>query len=441
MKKEYNYPRHGNSPSESTNQQIHADAETNGYNNLFSPTKKTSMSHTTQNTTMKTKTMSLFVLAMFGFLTVFMVGCQKDDDQFEQTPQESLYRADLSGKNLVTDLSKVDESIKQDAIDYYGKVITLSDFPSDKILDISYQEKINQSISKSDIGGTAENALVPLVFDENGVLYTAKRFNQENDQMITKSIEFERSGGEINATNIDQFTFSTKEYLTDLNTFYQVTKLNQANSNYADIVGDIWSFDPYVKFFEKREDKKPVYLNSSLKSGVSWKTYGNIVHARWSNRLSDYTAHTAGITHQYMGTSTNNVTIMKNTSVTEAGGGDYWWSALAVTVATMTSSSGTDKWNESTVYQRGAVWLASLTSSQRSSIISYHASQVGDLYWFSTASTEKNRTDRWYCSKLQWRAYLYSTGIDIDKNAGYTVYPSDIYTNTALVGMSFWLLS
>ena len=149
--------------------------------------------------------------------------------------------------------------------------------------------------------------------------------------------------------------------------------------------------------------------------------------------MSDYTGHTAGITHPYSGTSSNNVTIMKNTSVTEAGGGDYWWSALAVTVATMTSSSGTDKWNESTVYQRGAVWLASLTNSQRSSIVSYQTSQVGDLYATSTKWTENT----WYCSKLQWRAYYNATGVDIDKNGGVAVTPADIYTNTALVGMSF----
>ena len=56
MKKEYNYPRHGNSPGESTKQHVHADTEPNGHNNLFSQTKNTSMSHTTQNRTMKTKT-------------------------------------------------------------------------------------------------------------------------------------------------------------------------------------------------------------------------------------------------------------------------------------------------------------------------------------------------------------------------------------------------
>ena len=391
------------------------------------------MLNTNQNTMMKTKTMSLFMVAMFGLLTLFMVGCQKDDDSLLDNHAESSHLAKINPSDLIVNLDKVDESIKQDAIDYYGKVITIADFPQDKILDQSYEEKINKKINKSDVGGTPENALTYLIFDENGILFTAKRYNQDDEILGRKSFELSQRGESLNESNMYQYVDRQIHYKTDLKTFYEVTRLKEATSEYADAISNIWIFDPYVKFFEKREDKKPVYLNSTFKSGTSWKTYGNIVHARWSNRVSDYTGHTAGITHPYSGTSSNNVTIMKNTSVTEAGGGDYWWSALAVTVATMTSSSGTDKWNESTVYQRGAVWLASLTNSQRSSIVSYQTSQVGDLYATSTKWTENT----WYCSKLQWRAYYNATGVDIDKNGGVAVTPADIYTNTALVGMSF----
>ena len=99
-KKEYNYPRHGNSPGESTKQHVHADTEPNGHNNLFSQTKNTSMLHTTQNKTMKSKTMSLLLLALFGFLTLFMVGCQKDDDRFESSQV-------TSQKQGLEDVSKV----------------------------------------------------------------------------------------------------------------------------------------------------------------------------------------------------------------------------------------------------------------------------------------------------------------------------------------------
>ena len=35
----------------------------------------------------------------------------------------------------------------------------------------------------------------------------------------------------------------------------------------------------------------------------------------------------------------------------------------------------------------------------------------------------------WYCSLLIWQAVLYVTGIDIDANGGYYVYPSDLITS------------
>lgn len=80
MKYSYTRTRRGNSQGGSNNQQVHADTKLNGHNNLFLNPKNKIMLQKNQNTIMKTKTMSLLVLAMFGFLTLFMVGCQKDDD-------------------------------------------------------------------------------------------------------------------------------------------------------------------------------------------------------------------------------------------------------------------------------------------------------------------------------------------------------------------------
>ena len=68
MKKSYTCTSHGNSQGELTTQQVHADTEPNGHNNLFSQTKNTSMSHTTQNRTMKNK--ALLILALIFSVTV-----------------------------------------------------------------------------------------------------------------------------------------------------------------------------------------------------------------------------------------------------------------------------------------------------------------------------------------------------------------------------------
>ena len=301
MKQSYTCTRHGNSQGGSTNQQIHADTEQTGHNTLFFNPKNKIMLQKNQNTIMKTKTMSLLMLVMFGFLTLFMVGCQKDDDQFEQNPQESLYRADLSGKNLVTDLSKVDESIKEDAVAYYGKIITISDFPADKILDKSYEERINQSISKSDIGGSPKNALVALEFDANKVLYTPKRLN-----------DFSSSTGN-NAKEYSELL----EYFVDINTYREVTGIKEANHEYAQSMPNkkgelIWTFDPYVKFFEKndvKEKRMEVFINKlpqldnkimalSTSTVPVWGKKGVILYGEFAEGWSDYSGHTAGVVQE-----------------------------------------------------------------------------------------------------------------------------------------------
>lgn len=206
---------------------------------------------------MNTKIILLLVV-LFGFLAVVVVGCQKDDESSLSSEMETSHLAKIHPDDLIVDLDQVDESIKQDAIDYYGRVITIADFPQDKILDQSYEDKIHKSISKSDVGGTPENALTYLIFDENGILFTAKRYNQDDEILGRKAFELYQQGESLNEANMYQFVDRQIHYKTDLKTFYEVTALKEATSEYADAISNIWIFDPYVKFFEKREDKKAI---------------------------------------------------------------------------------------------------------------------------------------------------------------------------------------
>jgi hypothetical protein len=157
----------------------------------------------------------IMVLCIFIFGAVLFTGCEK----------EKVF---------------ISNEIIQDSEQWYGKVITLSDFPDDKVLDVSYADTINASLSSGDVGSTPETAIVPLVFDRQTlVLYTAKRFNQEMDEYLT------------NGKSMD-----IVEYLTDMKTFHEVTGLEQAHPKYAQPMPGpndqaIWSFDPYVKFFTK----------------------------------------------------------------------------------------------------------------------------------------------------------------------------------------------
>ena len=96
MKQSHTRTRPGNSPSESTNQQVHiADTKQTGHNILFLNLKNKNMLQKKQNKTMKTK--SLVLVIFFGFLTLFMVGCQKDDDIV--VPQKELSLEDVSPLN------------------------------------------------------------------------------------------------------------------------------------------------------------------------------------------------------------------------------------------------------------------------------------------------------------------------------------------------------
>ena len=426
--------RHGDLLGRLTNQQVHAYKKSNGHDNLFLNSKNKIMSHKNKNV----KTKSLLFVAIFGFLTVFIVGCQKDDDIILSHETETSYHAKLSSDDLIVNLDKVDESIKQDAIAYYGKVITIADFPKEKILSISYEEKINQSISKSDIGGSPKNALVALEFDANKVLYTPKRLNDFSNSTGNNSKEYSE----------------LLEYFVDINTYREVTGIKEANHEYAQSMPNkkgelIWTFDPYVKFFEKndvKEKRMETFINKlpqldnkimalSTSTVPVWGKKGVILYGEFAGGWSDYSGHTAGVVQEIAASYTTTVAKMYNTYIVEALKSD------GVNKKRMTNSSGTSNWNESGVISnRSAVWLSSLTTTQRNSIASYQIAQVGEPYYFSVLTSEKNRTDRWYCSKLQWKAYLQATGIDIDDDGG-AVYPRDIAYNPIMMGYSFWLLS
>lgn len=127
------------------------------------------------------------------------------------------------------------KGIRDDTKLYYWKVITLSDFPEDKLLLAEYMDKVNISISQNEVGWKPENAIVNLIFDKHKILYTPKRFNKELDNNELKN---------------------TIEYITDIKTYQQITQISEATSEYTNAMPNrkwelIRIFDAYVKFFEK----------------------------------------------------------------------------------------------------------------------------------------------------------------------------------------------
>ncbi len=84
-----------------------------------------------------------------------------------------------------------------------------------------------------------------------------------------------------------------------------------------------------------------------------------------------------------------------------------------------------------------------LSTNQIDSIISFITNQKGSFSSWNAIKRYPNSMEirehvdsayrenwadntHWYCSLLIWQAVLYATGIDLDANAGYFVYPNDL---------------
>ncbi|MDA3879703.1 MAG: hypothetical protein PF436_04880 [Prolixibacteraceae bacterium] len=75
-----------------------------------------------------------------------------------------------------------------------------------------------------------------------------------------------------------------------------------------------------------------------------------------------------------------------------------------------------------------------ISESQIDSIIAFARNQQGDISsWNAMKSYPLDKTDNnwadnshWYCSLLIWQSVIYVTGIDLDINQGYMIYPNDL---------------
>lgn len=188
----------------------------------------------------KTDTIVLHMLLIISVLCLF-TGCNSIDESYTQ---EEL-------------TSKIDVLVEQDAIEHYGRVVYLSDFPTDKLVDKDYIQYIQQTIratQRTGVGSSASQALTPIIVDSQGVVFTPKRYNQMQDELIIKIAELSQKGQNINQEDIYKIMGKLQYHYTDIETFFTVTNLPQANSDYANSIDGLWIFDPYVKFFEKRND-------------------------------------------------------------------------------------------------------------------------------------------------------------------------------------------
>jgi uncharacterized protein YycO len=221
--------------------------------------------------------------------------------------------------------------------------------------------------------------------------------------------------------------FLCSRYITDLQTFKSVTGFEYADGKYAKVLPydsqtGMWAFDPYQKFYKTNEEMEDLLIKKERQPVTRTLTSINVFEgdilftptAAGSGGI--YLGHTAGIYSLPPACGTLAL-LMSGTTVIEADksnllsgqvykrGMSVFWSGLTVRLLQYCNVVGNG-----------------LTSSQRTTIVNYLNTQVGEPYSLIADKWDQNA---WYCSKLVWRAYMYA-GFDIDYDGGDFVFPMDI---------------
>lgn len=74
------------------------------------------------------------------------------------------------------------------------------------------------------------------------------------------------------------------------------------------------------------------------------------------------------------------------------------------------------------------LWVPSLSAYQRSRARDYCRLQQGEPYSLTGSKSDQSS---WYCSKLAWSSYRYMTGLDLDGDGGFWVWPVDLVNDPA----------
>lgn len=273
--------------------------------------------------------------------------------------------------------------------------IVLGSFPSDKVFT---ERDLKDNIIKYAIGSTQKNAIVPLVFDDQGKLYTREKMN-----------------GDLNGKNVTCV-------FTDLHTFYSVTKMSEAKEKYSKALNlfgkRVWLFDPYqLKYTDEQSRKISKNLSRLRTSSTINLRDIDIADIFYEDDTwqSYFTGHVAGVSNIVNAVSgeVSLSTAMQYITVSEA---------YPPVVYTRQMS----EWWSSPDDMYLLKYTGSITQSQRIAISRFWASKTGEWYYFSGLDSNSG----WYCSKLMWRGYNDILGINIDSDGGYWCFPRDIYNSS-----------
>jgi len=73
------------------------------------------------------------------------------------------------------------------------------------------------------------------------------------------------------------------------------------------------------------------------------------------------------------------------------------------------------------------IWVPSVRTTKRAAARTYCRSQLGEPY---DIGSSKSNQSAWYCSKLCWSSYRYTSSVDLDGDGGYWVWPIDLVNDS-----------
>lgn len=73
------------------------------------------------------------------------------------------------------------------------------------------------------------------------------------------------------------------------------------------------------------------------------------------------------------------------------------------------------------------LWVPYVTIARRVAARAYCSAQNGEPYNIQSSKTNQSA---WYCSKLGWSSYRYTSGVDLDADGGYWVWPVDLLNDS-----------
>lgn len=274
-------------------------------------------------------------------------------------------------------------------------------------------DEIEDVVDNSIYGRSPQMAPVPLVFDENGQLHTPESYNN------------------LLADEDDQ---DENVYWTTARTFGEVIGFDKV-SHYVDVLNRsddkaFFIYDPYVTEHVTLEESINQFQTAIQAQGTDIETRGvtpgNILGVG-DILVSDYSSDRNIFGHMGIilknhhdqldgGSPTHNETLtVEAIKKKKKGSGD--------SVKKVVVRHYKNHWNKSDFSLFGILRVSGRTWGQRVAAANYANSRVGKPY---RLLTRKKNTKKYYCSKLVWQAYKYTSNLDIDYNGGFFVTPMNV---------------